>query len=61
MDVLNALRRSVGQEEALKDTQDQIRGDLVTLRGHLDKELVIDISDGHHRADTQRCDSCELL
>ena len=59
--VLNALCRSVGQEEALKDTLDLIRGDLVTLRGHLDKELVIDIADGHYHADAQRCDRCALL
>ena len=33
----------------------------MTLHGHLDEEIVIDIADGRHRGDTARCDKCALL
>jgi hypothetical protein len=58
--IINALRRSEHGDEAVAATLAQIRVDLVTLRGHLDKELVVDIDDGRHRGDTQCCNKCAL-
>ena len=59
--VVNVLRRAQPTRKELKDTLDKIRVDLVELRGHLDKELVIDIANGHHEGQTDGCERCALL
>lgn len=59
--LLNAMRGSVGKDTDLRAMLDLVRLDLLTLRGHLDKEIVIDIADGHHEENTSDCTSCELI
>src|SRR3990167_3922090 len=55
------LRRSIEEGSDLENDLVQLRFDLLNLFGHMDKEVVIDIADGRHRCDTQRCEKCELL
>ena len=59
--VVNALRRSAPKESRLKEDLDDIRVDLITYRGHLDKEIVIEIADGSHKPDGDDCNACALL
>jgi hypothetical protein len=59
--VLNALRRTVNPNSQLKLNLDILRGDLLDLYGHLDKEIVIDVADGRHHASGDGCAKCELL
>ncbi len=59
--LINALRNSLDKDDDLQNDLVQLRFDLMILFGHLDKEVVIDIADGRHRCDTQRCTKCALL
>lgn len=59
--VVNAMRRGLPEGNELKERLGLMRGKILTLHGHLDKEIVIDIADGRHQGSTDGCAKCGLL